>query len=134
MVSMISTLLPFLANLGTSRFFATSTGNNSVLLDVHQNSLNCLADTVKYITSNSSMMDYQQLVRHALSLPLESHKNSMGALVLAHSIISAEGKKGIPYSVFQSAMIQSSNDRKEPDSGTITHELTSRKITKLFKK
>ena len=134
MVSMVSTLLPFLANLGTSRFFQTSTGNNSVLLDVHQNSLNCLADAVMYITTNGSMLDYQQLVRHALSLPLQNHKNSMGALILAHSIISVEGKNGIPYSVFQSALLQSSSDQKEPDSGTLVHELQSRKITKLFKK
>ena len=131
---MVSTLLPFLANLGTSRFFQTSTGSNSTLLDVHQNSLNCLANAVKYITEHGSVLDYQQLVRHALSLPLENHKNSMGALVLAHSIIAAEGKHGIPFSVFQSALLQSGIDQKEPDSGTLVHELQSRKITKLFKK
>eukprot|EP00092_Neocalanus_flemingeri_P067820 GFUD01082821.1.p1 GENE.GFUD01082821.1~~GFUD01082821.1.p1 ORF type:complete len:1037 (+),score=267.10 GFUD01082821.1:313-3423(+) len=139
LVSMVSTLLPFLANLATSRFFPTSTGTNFVLLDVHQNSLNSLADAVMYITSSSSTLDYQQLVRNALSLPLESHKNSMGAIVLAHSIISAGGKNDIPYCVFQSAlfqsaMLQSSIDKKDLHSGTIVHELNSRKITKLFKK
>ena len=125
---MVSSILPFLTQLGTTRFFPQTTGPHPTLLDTHQNSLACLAMCVRYLTTAGPPLDYQQLVRHALTLPLESNKNPAGCLVLAHSITA------LPYTVYHAALIQSQNITREPDSGNLLQELKSKKITKLFKK
>ena len=49
LVNLLSVILPFMSNLNTSRYFLTTTKDDQINLDDHQNSLSCLCDTIKLL-------------------------------------------------------------------------------------
>ena len=58
---MLSVILPFMANLNTTRYLlqsSDSTKQDKINLDDHQGSLNCFAETVKLIVRYRYYYDY----------------------------------------------------------------------------
>merc|ERR1719232_1733332 len=139
---MLSIILPFLANLNTTRFLFSSFMENQINLADHQSSLSSLIETVQLIIRpDKSVVDFKGIVTQALNLSSQGNrKNYLGAIILVHAImkdpeiITDHSVPKIPYSIIQSAMIHYNQDTKDPVAGTINQELTSRKILKLLKK
>ena len=90
------------------------------------------------------MLDFKRFIKQTLNLPLGSHKNMVGALILGLSIVSAgrgEGgelqtreEEGLPFPLYQGATIRCSLDTRHPHTDTLAQELQSRKIAKMMKK
>ena len=54
---LLSTLLPLISNLNTSRYLLSSTNiNNQVNIMDHQNSIQCLAQTVQFILRQAAFI------------------------------------------------------------------------------
>ena len=89
------------------------------------------------------MLDLQQFIKQTLSLPLTSHKNMVGGLILGLSIVTAgRGDRvdldcremEMPFPLYQGATIKCANDNRPPHTDTLAQELQSKKISKLLKK
>merc|ERR1711971_842011 len=133
LLKMLSIILPFLANLNTTRFLFSSFMENQINLADHQSSLSSLIETVQLIIRpDKSVVEFKDIVTQALHLSLQGNrKNYLGAIILVHAIMkdpevikNHSGPK-IPYTIIQSAMIHYNQDTKDPVAGTINQELAS---------
>ena len=89
------------------------------------------------------MLDLKQFIQQTLSLPLGSHKNTVGGLILGLSIVTASRgdrvelgtrEREMPFPLYQGATIKCSKDTRHPHTVTLAQELQSKKISKLLKK
>ena len=89
------------------------------------------------------MLDLKQFINQTLSLPLSSHKNMVGGLILGLSVLTASRgerlelssrEQEIPFPLHQGATIKCSEDSRHPHTVTLAQELQSKKISKLLKK
>ena len=87
------------------------------------------------------MLDFKQFIKQTLSLPLSSHKNMVGGLILGLSIVTASrgdrlelDTREMPFPLYQGATIKCSKDSRPPHTVTLAQELQSKKISKLLKK
>lgn len=89
------------------------------------------------------MLDLKQFINQTLSLPLGSHRNMVGGLILGLSIVTASKgdnvdlesrEKEMPFPLYQGATIKCANDVRPPHTVTLAQELQSKKIAKLLKK
>ena len=82
------------------------------------------------------MLDLKEFIQQTLSLPLGSHKNTVGGLILGLSIVTASrvDREELPFTLYQGATIKCSKDTRHPHTVTLAQELQSKKISKLLKK
>ena len=89
------------------------------------------------------MLDFKQFIKQTLSLPLSSHKNMVGGLILGLGIVTASrgdrveldtSPAAMPFPLYQGATIKCSKDIRPPHTVTLAQELQSKKISKLLKK
>jgi len=143
-LDMLQSVLPLLASLTSSRYFHSSLNSDPIELDCHKNSINCLGEAVNMIIKEDrAMLDFKQFIKQTLSLPLSSHKNMVGGLILGLGIVTASrgdrvvldtSPATMPFPLYQGATIKCSKDIRPPHTVTLAQELQSKKISKLLKK
>merc|ERR1712080_239350 len=104
------------------------------ILEVHHSGLHCLAQALRYLAGPDANLDgTRQLVRQSLQLPRESGKSTMGALLLAQSLLPEEDC-GLPDSLGLTARRIVLSDKSPAVGISLVQELRSKKVLKMMKK